>query len=112
MEGSVDDDQVLMGQDGVPLSTAIAMLRSEIEEAIVAGRDARVRFVAESIELELEVGIKATRNADGKLSLWNVLSVGGSKQHEETARHRLKLILKPRDTSVGAEGETLIGDDE
>jgi hypothetical protein len=111
VEGSVEDGQVLMDQDGVPLSTAIALVRSELEEAIDAGRDAGVRFVAESIELELEMAIKATRKADGRLSLWKVLSVGGSKQHEATAKHRLKLVLKPRDTSLAAEDETLIGDD-
>ncbi|KFU81947.1 hypothetical protein SAMN04489729_1454 [Amycolatopsis lurida] len=111
MNESGADGQLLMDRDGVPLSTAIALLRSELAEAIDAGREAGVRFVAESIELELEMVIKDVRKVDGKLSLWRVLSAGGSKQYESGAKHRLKLVLKPRDTVLSPDEETLIGDD-
>lgn len=106
------DGQVLLDQDGVSLSTAIELLRAELIEALVAGDGQRIRFVPESIELELELAVKATRKADGKVSLWQVVSFGGAKELEGTAKHRLKLVVKPQDMTVSATGRTLIGDDE
>ncbi|MEV0292220.1 trypco2 family protein [Nocardia sp. NPDC050710] len=105
---TVDD----FDKDGVELSVAIELLRSELADAITAGQGQRVRFVAESIELELELGAKVTRKADGKLTLWRVLSLGGGADSERAAKHRLKLVLKPRDTALAAGDETLIGDDD
>ncbi|MFI5592489.1 trypco2 family protein [Amycolatopsis sp. NPDC051758] len=112
MTDSDDSGQVLLDQDGVALSTAIELLRAELTEALDAGVDQRVKFIPESIELELELAVKATRKADGKVSLWKVVSFGGAKEFEASARHRLKLVLKPQDTTAPVGGETLIGDDE
>ncbi len=109
MEESLDG-QLLMDQDGVSLSTAIALLRSELQDAIDAGERSRLRFSAESIELELEVTIKATRKADGKVSLWQVASAGGSRDSENAAKHRLKLVLTPKDMALPSAAKTLIGD--
>jgi len=46
---------------GVELSDMIAQLRLELGAAMGAGRDARLRFVAESLELELKVSVTRRR---------------------------------------------------
>jgi hypothetical protein len=81
-------------------------------EAIDAGDGQRLRFSTESIELELEITAKATVKTNGKISLWKVATFGGGRDKENAAKHRLKLVLKPRDTKVPAGGETLIGDED
>lgn len=107
----MDDGAVLMDEYGVSLSEAISQLRSELQEAIDAGDNARVRFAVDSINLDLEVAVNATKKADGKLSLWKVLSAGGSRERANSAKHRMTLTLKPRDTSLEQQEDTLIGDD-
>ncbi|KJK35944.1 hypothetical protein UK23_42505 [Lentzea aerocolonigenes] len=112
MTGAEHDGQVLIDHDGIALSTAIELLRSELAESIEAGKNERIRFTAESIELELEITAKLTRKANGKVSLWKVMSVGAAREHEGAAKHRLKVLLKPHDTSLPQGAETLIGDYE
>lgn len=112
MSESDQDARVLIDQDGVTLSTAIELLRAELTEAIDSGAGERLRFTTESIELELEITAKKTVKANGKVSLWKVATLGGGRDNETAAKHRLKLVLKPHDTTVPAGGETLIGDDD
>ncbi|MET8308817.1 trypco2 family protein [Micromonospora sp. NPDC005173] len=107
----MDDGTVLMDEFGVSLSTAIGLLRSELQEALADGTDSQIRFAVDSIELELELVVDATRDVSGKLTLWRVLSAGGGRKHTDTATHRMTLTLTPRDTSLPMSKETLIGDD-
>ncbi|MEO3779412.1 trypco2 family protein [Micromonospora sp. B11E3] len=107
----MDDGTVLMDEYGVSLSTAIELLRSELQEALADGVDSQIRFTVDSIELELELVVDASRDASGKLSLWRVLSVGGERKNNNSATHRMTLTLKPRDMSLPVSTETLIGDD-
>lgn len=108
---AVGEDIERVDEDGVSLSEAIAVLRAELQDAMEAGDGSRLRFGIDSIELELELAVNATKSADGKLSLWKVLSAGGSLAATSSAKHRMTLVLKPRDTSLDDPGDTLIGDD-
>jgi Trypsin-co-occurring domain 2 len=112
MVGSPDNSLPMLDEYGVSLSAALALLRSELETAIDEGRNCAVRFSMESIEVELEVAVKATAKAEGKVGLWQVLSASGSRETADSAKHRLKLVLTPHDMSVAADTRTLIGDDE
>lgn len=106
-----DVDVERMNEDGVSLSQAIALLRAELQGAMMAGDGSRIRFGVDSVELELEVAVNATRSANGSLNLWKVVSAGGSREKSGSAKHRMTLVLKPRDTSLEDPDDTLIGDD-
>jgi ABC-type uncharacterized transport system substrate-binding protein len=71
-----------------------------------------LRFKAESVELELELAVSTAVKAGVKLTVWSVLSANGSRDHNASAKHRLKLVLTPQDTTLAAGEETLIGDDD
>ena len=103
-----EPDVLAFDEYGVSLPVAIGHLRAELAEAIEAGGGERIGFAVESIDLELEVAIKATRKGEAKASLWRVLSVGASREKSDAATHRVRLVLKPRDREAG--GETVIGD--
>src|SRR5437868_6909779 len=98
--GAMEDGTVKLNEDGVALSTAIALLRSELQQALADGVDSHIRFAVDSVELELELAVDASRDANGKLSLWKVLSVGGGRKHTDSAKHRMKLTLKPKDMTL------------
>jgi hypothetical protein len=111
MEDRMNDGVVMMDEYGVSLSEALALLRSELQEAMKASEGDRLRFAVDSVELELEMATSVTRGADGRVSLWKVVSAGGKRDSESSARHRLTLVMKPRDTSIDPAQETLVGDD-
>ncbi|MFF1613531.1 trypco2 family protein [Amycolatopsis sp. NPDC058278] len=110
MAEPADDGLVIMNKEGVSLSTAIALLRSELREAAEEGENERFQFKVLSIELELDLAVKATRKANGNLSLWKVLTVGGGLEGEDSAKHHLKLVLAPHDATLPPGAETKIGD--
>ncbi|GLW25292.1 hypothetical protein Mame01_53340 [Microbispora amethystogenes] len=106
---SVDQEQY--EDDGVPLAEAITLLRKELQEAMETGAGKDLKFSVDSIELELAVVVDVRKKAEAKFSLWKV-SAGGGRDRGRSDTHRLKLTLKPRDTTLPAGDETLIGDDE
>ncbi|RJQ72956.1 hypothetical protein D5S17_25490 [Pseudonocardiaceae bacterium YIM PH 21723] len=107
-ESDAEPGPLVFDEYGVSLPVAIGQLRAELAEAIEAGDGERIGFSVESIELQLEVALKNTRKVDGKASMWQVLSIGGSREKAGSASHRITLSLKPVDRERG--GETLIGE--
>ncbi|MGW5049802.1 trypco2 family protein [Actinokineospora sp. NPDC004072] len=105
-----DNGLVLMDEDGISLSTAVELLRAELAEALAAGEGERVRFVPERVEVELEITAKVSKKGNGSVSLWKVATIGGSRQNDQTATHRLRLTLRPRDMTLSTEDDMLIGD--
>jgi Trypsin-co-occurring domain 2 len=95
--------------ESVSLADAIRHLRLELQDALNDGRSERLRFLVESVELELTVGVSDTAKAEGSVSMWRVLSIGASAQTAISASHKIVLQLKPRDTFSDDES-TLIGD--
>ncbi|MGW4057512.1 trypco2 family protein [Amycolatopsis sp. NPDC004747] len=102
------DEPLAMDEYGVSLEVALSRLRAELQEAMVAGENERIRFVPESVEVELEIVAKKTRSANGNVKMWAV-SVGGSGANERSATHRLRLKLKPRDMSLADPEQIMLG---
>lgn len=80
----------------VPLAEAITDLRRELQETMAAGESEPLKFELDSVVLELEVGVTTKGNADAKVGLWSVLTLGSSAEHSRGSRHKLTLTLSPR----------------
>jgi hypothetical protein len=75
-------------EDIVGLADAIEALRAELTEAIDRGKEERMQFRVEPIELTLQAVV--TKDANGKIG-WGALGVGGSYQSASTQTLTLKL---------------------
>ena len=93
----------------IPLAKAIAELRSELQQAILAGAGEPLRFELDSIDLELQVTMSARGSAEAKVGFWSVLTAGTSAEYTRGSVHKLTLKLSPRHTDA-ADGTVLIGD--
>ena len=92
---------------GIELATLLSSLRSEIDRARLdsAGKD--VRFRVDSIDLELQVEVEKSAEADAGVRFW-VVSMGGKGAAKSTETHVVKLKLGAV-TSTGE--QVLTGDD-
>lgn len=93
------------------LAQFIEQLRSELQEAMTKGKGADIRFLAKSVELELEVAAEHKVGAKGELN-FKVFGIGfglgGSGERGSTQTQKLKLTLEP----VGKDGKpAYISDD-
>lgn len=94
-----------MGQDAIPeddatpdgwvdLSTAIAALRRDLARAWWDGRNQRVRFRVEPVEMTVQAGV--TRTGKGQAGVkWHILTLGGEKSKETAVTQTLRLRLAP-----------------
>jgi Trypsin-co-occurring domain 2 len=91
-------DGAMSGDDApdgwVDLSSAIEALRNDLARAWWDGKDQRVRFKVEPVELTLQAGVtkKGTVQAGVK---WHILTLGGEKSRENAVTQTLKLKLAP-----------------
>jgi Trypsin-co-occurring domain 2 len=72
------------------LADAIDALRAELDEAMVRGEGAGVRFRVKPVELTVQAVV--TKGGDGKIG-WGVLGIGGKVESATT--QILKLQLEP-----------------
>jgi len=93
----------------VPLSDAIADLRTELQQAIAAGQGEELRFELGPVVLELEVTLTTSAGGDVRVGLWSVLTAGASADHSRGSVHRLTLTLTPRLDSA-PQKEVLVAD--
>ncbi len=103
-----DDDPGWVG-----LTEAIEALRAALVAAWWDGRQQRVRFKVEPVELTMQVGV--TRAGKGSAGIrWHVLALGGERSREavttQTLRLRLAPVLFDDQGNVLAEAEQLIFD--
>ena len=78
----------------VDMSDAIAALRRDLTEAWWDGRNERVRFKVEPVELTVQVGV--TRTGKGQAGVkWHILALGGERSREATSAQTLRLRLAP-----------------
>lgn len=77
---------------GIELAALLASLRSEIDRARLdsAGKD--VRFRVDSIDLELQVTVEKSAEADAGVRFW-VMSLGGKGGVKSADTHVIKLSL-------------------
>ena len=97
----------------VGLTEAIEALRAALVAAWWDGRQRRVRFKVEPVELTLQVGV--TRAGKGSAGVrWHVLALGGERSREsastQTIRLRLAPVLFDEHGTVLAQAEQLISD--
>ncbi|KND59469.1 hypothetical protein BVER_03231c [Candidatus Burkholderia verschuerenii] len=78
----------------VPLADAIEDLRAELMDALTRGKDSDLHFRLKPIELEMTIGITKKGEGKGSIKFW-VVELGGSGSYENSATHRLKLVLEP-----------------
>ncbi len=90
----------------IPLSKAIAELRSELQQAILEGAGEPLRFELDTVDLELQVTMSARGAAEAKVGFWSVLTAGTSADYTRGSVHKLTLKLSPRQDGV----KPLIGD--
>jgi Trypsin-co-occurring domain 2 len=92
---------------GIELAALLSSLRSEIDRARLdsAGKD--VRFRVDAIDLELQVAVEKTAEADAGVRFW-VVSMGGKGAAKSTETHVIKMKLG----AVTSTGESVLtGDD-
>ncbi len=93
----------------VELSDAIAALRRDLTEAWWDGRNERVRFMVEPVELTVQVGV--TRTGKGQAGVkWHILALGGERSREATSSQTLRLRLAP--VLYGDDGKRLNHDEQ
>ncbi|HEY0012136.1 MAG TPA: trypco2 family protein [Allosphingosinicella sp.] len=82
--------------EAIELSDFIGQLRRELTEAVTAGKDAELRFVANSVELELQVAAETKKDGSGKLS-FKVFGIGaeggGGLTIAGTQTHKITLTM-------------------
>jgi hypothetical protein len=96
----------------IPLAQAIAALRSELQQAMLAGAGEPLRFELDTVDLELQVAMASRGSAEAKVGLWSVLTAGTSADHSRESVHKLTLRLSPRHADASDGGKLLIGDRE
>lgn len=78
----------------VDLTEAISSLRDDLAAAWWDGKQRRVRFRVEPVELTLQVGVTKTGKASAGVK-WHVLALGGERGREASSTQTLKLRLQP-----------------
>ena len=91
-------DEATAGDDApdgwVNLSSAIEALRNDLARAWWDGKDKRVRFKVEPVELTVQAGV--TKKGTGQAGIkWHILTLGGTKSRENAVTQTLKLKLAP-----------------
>ena len=79
----------------IELSTMISELRRELNQAIDAGADERLRFELGPVEVEVTVGLDNKGAGGAKVRFW-VVEIGGDAELARSSLQRIKLTLQPR----------------
>lgn len=80
--------------EGIGLKEAVAALREELTESILAGTNKDLRFQVGEISLEIKVQVERVREGAGGLKFW-VLEVGAKASLSSTTTHTITIPLKP-----------------
>ena len=79
----------------IELSAMISELRRELDQAIEAGADERLRFELGPVEVEVTVGLDSKGTGAAKVRFW-VVELGGDGEVARSSLQRIKLTLQPR----------------
>lgn len=94
----------------VELADMIGQLRQELSRAMVAGEHADLRFEAETVELELAIGVEKARQPGARVRFW-VFDVGADVRHASTATQKITLVLRPVTADAPHHPATIAGDE-
>ncbi|MEU3605145.1 trypco2 family protein [Streptomyces sp. NPDC035033] len=92
----------------IELADLLASLRSEIGRARLEAAGADVRFRIDSIDLELQVSVEKSAEANASMKFW-VVSLGGKAAAKNGQTHTLRMTLTAEDAATGQ--KVLTGDD-
>jgi hypothetical protein len=81
--------------DGVPVAKAIEALRSELEAAIDAGKDSRLRFEATAIEVELQATVTLGTDAEAGVKWW-LVNASAKASAERAVTQVIRMTLTPK----------------
>src|SRR5215469_13806178 len=87
-------------QPWATLAEAIEGIRTEISDAMTAGKDENVRFDVGPVELEFSVEVQRELSAHAGVKVW-VVDIGGAGGRSGASSHRVKIILNPVDVVTG-----------
>lgn len=94
--------------ENVTVADAIKQLRAQLEDAQHEGLGRDLRFLAQSVEVELAIVFKSETEGGAGVKAWFLDVSGKAKAGDETT-HKVKLVLQP----VGRDGKpTLVSDGE
>ena len=82
------------GITGVGLADVLAALRHELSEAMVFSREDRIRFAAESVEVELSVVVSREFSGKAGARFW-VVNAGADYSGSREAVQKVNLRLTP-----------------
>ncbi|GAA3104293.1 hypothetical protein GCM10010449_29200 [Streptomyces rectiviolaceus] len=85
---------------GLELTTVVDAIRGQLEDSMNRSAGQRIQFELGDIELEFSVTVTEDSRREGSVKVW-VLGAGGSQGSSSAAAHRVKLVLKPKDTVGG-----------
>lgn len=78
----------------IELSKAIAALRQELIESVLAAQGERLRFEVGEITMEFQVEMELSADAKGGVKFWvTELGAGGAVKSKDT--HKVVIPLKP-----------------
>jgi hypothetical protein len=80
--------------DSVDLADAITALREALVKAMWDGKDSKVRFRLQPVDLTVQVGV--TRTGKGSAGVkWHILTIGGERSRQSEVIQTLRLKLAP-----------------
>jgi hypothetical protein len=94
----------------VDLAEMIGQLRTELAEAMRAGKDEELRFEIGTVELELSVQVQKDVKPGAKVKFW-VVEAGVDTALSSLSSHRIKLSLDPRHVSDPQRKPLIAGDE-
>lgn len=87
----------------IGLQEAIAALRTELIESVVASQRERLRFEVGEISMEFQIEMERSAEAKGKIKFWVVeMGVGGAVKGKNV--HKVVIPLKP----IRADGKPIL----
>ncbi|MFE6787782.1 trypco2 family protein [Streptomyces sp. NPDC057680] len=92
----------------IELADLLASLRSEISRARLESTNADVKFRIDSIDLELQVTVERSAEANAGVKFW-VVSLGGRAAGRNAQTHTVRLTLAAEDATTQQKVRT--GDD-
>ena len=84
----------------IGLKEALAMLRTELSQSILAAADEDLGFEVGQITLEFQVVVERKAEDGGAIKFW-VVELGGKDTHGSTNTHKITIPLTPKGKNGG-----------
>jgi len=92
-----------MTPNNVTLAEAIGELRKQILVAVSEGANQPIRFMPETVEVELSINFNVEAEAGGGFKLLSLVDLSAKTKVGDQSTHKVKMVLKP----VGLDGKPI-----